>query len=165
MPCLLHAWRSLVLFTSDQRIVSACPLHVPAFLKEKCLAIPCRPSLPSRPRTRQPHLPSPCSPPLFLPFAVQLPPALSSCMALEELDLSNNSRLQLGPADVQDVLCRLPALRTLHLHKDSALCELGGSPWDLRSVQVGNACLSLIWRWLSGCGSAAKRCWVAWKAV
>ncbi|GAB4821357.1 hypothetical protein N2152v2_008403 [Parachlorella kessleri] len=65
-----------------------------------------------------------------------LPPSLSRCSALEELDLSHNSRLQLDSVDVGEVLSRLPALRTLHLHKDSALCDMGGCPWDLRSVQA-----------------------------
>lgn len=67
---------------------------------------------------------------------LSVPPSLAHCRHLEELDLSLNSRLQLDPADVRDVFAHMPALRMLHLHKESALCDMGASPWDLRSVQA-----------------------------
>lgn len=56
---------------------------------------------------------------------MQLPPALIHCERLEELDLSLNHRLQLEPGDVRDVLVHLTALKTLHLHKEGVLCDVG----------------------------------------
>lgn len=75
-------------------------------------------------------LPLPSRPPL------QLPRTLARCTALQELDLSHNQRLQLDQYAVQELLPALSALSCLHLHKEATLCEVGASPWDLRSVQA-----------------------------
>lgn len=70
-----------------------------------------------------------------------MPAALAGAGELEFLDLGDNEALVLRPADVEDVLAHLPALRTLVLSRQPAGFGFGpyasaaaGAPWDTPSV-------------------------------